>query len=141
VSKTRSVFKKCCGSGSGIRCFWTPWIRTAENFSFVISLLGKYGGAGLAWAVTWQGSALVRLGVSLLDPTGTSWAEVPPPGPLHPLRHPPTDTSYVLCSRRVEATSRHLCGSPSSSCSHSVGLLATTQLQYTFLYYFPYDQF
>jgi hypothetical protein len=42
--------------------------------------------------VTWQGSVLVRLGVSLLEPTGTSWAEIPPPGPQHPLRH---SASYI----------------------------------------------
>jgi hypothetical protein len=42
---------------------------------------------GLVWAVTWQGSALVRLGVSLIEPTGISWAEVAPPAPHQPLRN------------------------------------------------------
>ena len=37
------------------------------------------------WAVTWQGGALVRLGVSRQDPTGLSWAEVAPPAPECPL--------------------------------------------------------
>ena len=41
--------------------------------------------SGLVWAVTWHGSALVRLGVSLTDPSGTHWCEVSAPAPDHPL--------------------------------------------------------
>ena len=41
--------------------------------------------SGLVWALTWLGSALVRLGVSLTDPSGTHWAEVAAPGPDTPL--------------------------------------------------------
>ena len=36
-------------------------------------------------AVTWQGGALVRLGVSLMEPQGTHWAEVAAPAPDTPL--------------------------------------------------------
>ena len=41
--------------------------------------------SGLVWALTWLGSALVRLGVSLTDPSGTHWAEVAALGPDSPL--------------------------------------------------------
>ena len=41
--------------------------------------------SGLVWALTWLGSALVRLGVSLTDPSGTHWAEVAAPSPDTPL--------------------------------------------------------
>ena len=41
--------------------------------------------SGLVWALTWLGSALVRLGVSLTDPSGTHWVEVAAPGPDTPL--------------------------------------------------------
>ena len=41
--------------------------------------------SGLVWAVTWHGSALVRLGVSLVDPSGTHWCEVASPSPEQPL--------------------------------------------------------
>ena len=32
--------------------------------------------SGLVWAVTWSGSALVRLGVAVTEPTGAAWVEV-----------------------------------------------------------------
>ena len=41
--------------------------------------------SGLVWALTWLGSALVRLGVSLTDPSGTHWVEVAAPAPDTPL--------------------------------------------------------
>jgi hypothetical protein len=47
------------------------------------------------------------------------------PSGTHPqIRHTCCVVAVTPC-RRVEATSRHLCGSPSSSRSYSVGLLAT----------------
>ena len=43
------------------------------------------GPTGLVWAVTWHGRALVRLGITRLDPTGNSWSVLDPPGPNSPL--------------------------------------------------------
>ena len=43
------------------------------------------GPTGLVWAVTWHGKALVRLGVTRLDPFGTSWSILEPPSPTAPL--------------------------------------------------------
>ena len=44
--------------------------------------------SGLVWAVTWDGRALVRLGVSRLDPAGTGWGEVDAPADgKSPLSH------------------------------------------------------
>ena len=43
------------------------------------------GPTGLVWAVTWHGKALVRLGVTRIDPCGISWSVLDPPGPSAPL--------------------------------------------------------
>jgi tectonin beta-propeller repeat-containing protein 1 len=43
------------------------------------------GPTGLVWAVTWHGKALVRLGITRIDPCGQSWSILDPPGPSSPL--------------------------------------------------------
>lgn len=43
------------------------------------------GPTGLVWALTWHGKALIRLGVTRLQPSGTSWSLVEPPSPQQSL--------------------------------------------------------
>ena len=39
------------------------------------------GPTGLVWAITWHGKAMVRLGITRIDPLGQSWSVIEPPGP------------------------------------------------------------
>ena len=56
--------------------------------------------SGLAWAVTWNGKVLVRLGVTRLDPTGTSWCEVDCPDPKSHISHVSVGESCVWALSR-----------------------------------------
>ncbi len=56
------------------------------------------------WAVTWHGKALVRLGVTRLDPLGQSWSVIDAPGPSSPLSMVAVGHNVVWALARDKST-------------------------------------
>lgn len=77
----------------------TGWLHITTPEKCEVSQI-SVGPTGLVWAVTWHGKALVRLGVTRIDPFGTSWSILDPPGPSSPLNMVSVGSHVVWATAR-----------------------------------------